>query len=293
MIAANDLEALDYTQVDVVATLAEHSEALGELANIRYNQVRYGLGTSNIDWVRATAEKVRGGVKGLGEICKTAAFSVPDISTPEGAICVDDAPVYLQQELERVALARECTKWRRRYERIAGGCRGLVYFQGGDLESLATQELDENGLTENTVAQDLARWLTLHEPMSDLSLDDTCRRACLILGEIRRERSGMTRDLMISPVYAGRKVVTMMIAGAAAVGSWWGAVPAGAAAGTGVACSAAASKLRRKKLRKPEADAKNIIKQYLDETDDRSHVFACLAEAEIADSPHRVLGIDY
>lgn len=266
--------SLDERQRHVSEQFEVHADSLGQAAEIRYEQCKnmWRL-TEPLNSDMAT--RMSSSITSFQSVCEEVSANVHTISTHRGEVFPEMSKEYLNQELTREEFKNQIMLWERNYHKI----RDL----GNDISRV---EHDHLGTTE-LVVSDLSM-TNLNEDLSDLDSDDECLRACLVFGEIQRERRRLLHSLFTSPARIGKEIGSTVLISIASLGASWGLVAGASMTGASFASSGVQNWRRAGLLRGPESDCRKVIVHNISHGN-TIHVQDCFMRADIRATPEDIM----
>ncbi len=266
---------LDERQRAIAEGFAIYAEALNEVAENRYQDTFRSKKIVDRDVRSNLATRIHGNILELQTQLLHVSFGIHTISTAKGTVQADQSCEYLNQELERRRVIGKLIRWHRANIHLRNGNASL----GDSYKNGKLQTPPECMLCADSV-------YILEGDLSALSDDEKCRRSCLILGEIERNRPRFGSALL-APVMISKEMLALCIAAVTAVGSLWGTVPSLAGTGLEIGHRHLRNRQKAKELAGPEADCIAIIRNHL--RLNRQHVLLCLAEAGLSGTPEDIV----
>lgn len=266
MHASDSVTRLDERQESVKNFLLQQSRLADNLAFVRWlddSQNRI------VEPMRSTlAEITASMLDDLKNSLTSVAENIPAISS-SGKIYADNAPLYLRQELLREEYRDALLAWIQAYQHHRGKIANVM-------KSECFHCLPEKKVCSDSVGE-------LGNPLSDLSEEDTVRRACLILGDIRNQRSMLRWKFWTAPVNSFQSTGFTVISSIALMGHWFAGVAGLGSTGCHYAYEFCKSRKRNNRFALPERNCLRTIQGALNKN--RGMIMSYLAEAGIHTDP--------
>ena len=267
--------SLDKVQRDASEQFENHAETLEEVVEIREGDCRTMWRLSEPLGSAMTA-RMSDSIIDFKSMCEDISRSIHAISTHRGEVFPENSREYLDQEIRREEYRGKIKRWKKAYQKIREF--------GNDISRV---EFDRMGTTELVIYSQAI--IDLSKDLSDLDSDDECLRACLVFGEIQRERRRLLHSLFTSPVQIGKEIGSTVLVSMASLGASWGLIAGASMTGASVANSGMKNWRRASLLIGPEHDCKHVIAKNLIEGND-IHLQDCFMRANIRKSPEDIAG---
>ena len=267
---------LDSRQSRLQSYLRTDANTLEHESGIRYNSfknVHFILEPRNTE----LAQRSKDQILDLKDIVGGVANDVPSMSTSSGGISEEQSLLYLEEEILRATNLGILDDWNERFK------KHIKYIRENFRGRRFPCSNREQDICNSTIA-------ILEDHISDLTEQEECMRACLILSEIYKQRSSLSKAFLLTPVNSVTAVAATIASTIAVLGVSAGITIGASTTGVQYAHQGYKNMRRSSNFSAPMRSSISLITEYAKK--DRQFVQCCLVSAGIHESIFDVIGYD-